>query len=109
MTANTTHGKRRIYKESGLSPLISCLEDANDNYYTMELLLEDGWDPNQCINNDVQLRYKDGRKTALYFAVLNNNEDAVELLLQYGAKVNLGKSFQEQCFYGFQRVTTDFV
>ncbi|CBY07918.1 unnamed protein product [Oikopleura dioica] len=81
--------KRRIYKESGLSPIISCLEDASDNYYTMELLLEDGWDPNHCINNDVQLRYKDGRKTALYFAVLNNNEDAVELLLQYGAKVNL--------------------
>ena len=82
--------KRRIYKESGLSPVISCLEDRADNYYTMELLLEDGWDPNHCIN-DKQLMYKDGRKTALYFAVYNNDDDAVELLLQHGAKVDLGR------------------
>ena len=32
---------------------------------------------------------KDKRKTALFFAVRNNDEDCAELLLQYGAKVDL--------------------
>jgi len=80
--------KRKIHNFCGKSPLISCLEHDNSNYDSLEILLKEGWDPNHCLS-DKRLQYKDKRKTALFFAVRNNDEDCVELLLQYGARVDL--------------------
>ena len=80
--------KRKIQNFAGKSPLISCLEEDNCNYDSMEVLLKAGWDPNHCLS-EKRLQYKDHRKTALFFAVINNDEDCAELLLQYGAKVDI--------------------
>ena len=60
--------------------MISCLEEDNSNYDSLEILLNDGWDPNHTLQAN-QIRYKDGRKSALFFAVRNDDEDCVELLL----------------------------
>ena len=80
--------KRKIQNFAGKSPLISCLEEDSCNYDSMEILLKNGWDPNHCLS-EKRLKYKDHRKTALFFAVINNDTDCAELLLQYGAKVDV--------------------
>ena len=72
--------QRQIENSGGKSPLISCLEEDNVNWYSLEILLDDGWDPNHTLQEN-QIKYKDGRKTALFFAVRNNDFDCVDLLL----------------------------
>ena len=80
--------KRKIHNFAGKSPLISCLEQSNYNYDSLEVLLKEGWDPNHCLS-EKRIQYKDHRKTALFFAAINDDVDSAELLLKYGAKVNL--------------------
>ena len=52
------------------------------------VLLKDGWDPNFLLQKN-QIKYKDKRRSILYFAAHNDDFDCVDLLLKYGAKVDL--------------------
>ena len=61
---------------------MACFEEGNANYDSLEVLLADGWDPNHLLQEN-QLQYKDGRKSVLFFAVRNNDEDCVDLLLGF--------------------------
>ena len=49
--------KRKIHNLCGKSPLISCLENDNCNYDSLEVLLKEGWDPNHCLGEN-RLKYK---------------------------------------------------
>lgn len=76
-----------IQNIAGRSPLVSCFEEDCSNYDSLEVLLNDHWDPNHLLQ-DNQIKYKDHRKSVLFFAVRNNDDDCVDLLLQFGAKVD---------------------
>ena len=80
--------KNTIQNTAGKSPIVSCLEENKANYDSLEVLLEDGWDPNHTLQAN-QLKYNDQRRSALFFAVRSDDEDCADLLLQYGAKVDL--------------------
>jgi len=54
---------------TGKSPLISCLEagmaeqgtpdlDTEEAFETLQVLLENGWDPNQCLSDEKSKLYK---------------------------------------------------
>ncbi|XP_061909697.1 dynein axonemal heavy chain 12 isoform X2 [Entelurus aequoreus] len=73
-------------KESGMSPLHSAA--AGGHSHCVELLLKNGFDPNLMLHPRVRCNYDDERKSALFFAVSNNDLQSTRLLLEAGAMVN---------------------
>ncbi|CAK6957358.1 dynein axonemal heavy chain 12 [Scomber scombrus] len=78
--------KLEAVKESGMSPLHSAA--AGGHVRCVELLLKAGYDPNFMLHPRVRRSYDDERRSALYFAVSNNDLQCARLLLEAGAMVN---------------------
>ncbi|KAM4632843.1 ankyrin repeat and SOCS box protein 2-like [Polymixia lowei] len=78
--------KARV-RRTGISPLHLAAEHNMDE--VLELLLSAGFDVNAQLSLERSKMYEDRRSTALYFAVVNNNIDAVTMLLEAGADPNL--------------------
>ncbi|XP_019374175.1 PREDICTED: ankyrin repeat and SOCS box protein 2 [Gavialis gangeticus] len=78
---------RTRVKRSGISPLHLAAERNND--YILEELVEAGYDVNFTLSPERSRLYEDRRSSVLYFAVMNNNIFATELLLQAGANPNV--------------------
>ncbi|XP_053331658.1 ankyrin repeat and SOCS box protein 2 isoform X2 [Spea bombifrons] len=74
-------------KRSGISPLHIAAERNNDD--VLEELVNAGYDVNFTLSHDRARLYEDKRSTALYFAVMNNNIHATQLLLEAGANPNI--------------------
>lgn len=73
-------------KESGMSPLHSAA--AGGHAHCVEMLLKAGFDPNFMLHPRVRRNYDDERRSALFFAVANNDLQCTRLLLEAGAMVN---------------------
>ncbi|CAM4571761.1 unnamed protein product [Lepidochelys olivacea] len=78
---------RTRVKRSGISPLHLAAERNNNDI--LEELIEAGYDVNTTLSYERARLYEDRRSTVLYFAVINNNIYATELLLQAGANPNV--------------------
>ncbi|XP_016891323.1 dynein heavy chain 12, axonemal isoform X2 [Cynoglossus semilaevis] len=73
-------------KDSGMSPLHSA--SAGGHPPCVEILLKAGYDPNFMLHPKVRQKYDDERRSALFFAVSNNDIHCARLLLGAGAMVN---------------------
>ncbi|XP_004070807.1 dynein heavy chain 12, axonemal [Oryzias latipes] len=73
-------------KESGMSPLHSAA--AGGHAHCVETLLKAGYDPNFMLHPRLRRSYDDDRRSALFFAVSNNDLQCTRLLLEAGAMVN---------------------
>ncbi|XP_048358145.1 ankyrin repeat and SOCS box protein 15 isoform X2 [Sphaerodactylus townsendi] len=73
-------------RKSGQSPIHSAADGQNPQ--CLELLIENDFDVNASLANHISQSYDDERKTALYFAVSNNDILSTEILLQAGADPN---------------------
>ncbi|CAI5785349.1 repeat and SOCS box 15 [Podarcis lilfordi] len=73
-------------RKSGQSPMHSAADGQNPQ--CLELLIENGFDVNAILAEHISKSYDDERKTALYFAVSNNDILSTEVLLQAGADPN---------------------
>nr|XP_003221372.1 PREDICTED: ankyrin repeat and SOCS box protein 15 isoform X2 [Anolis carolinensis] len=73
-------------QKSGQSPMHSAAEGQNPQ--CLELLIENDFDVNTVLAEHISQSYDDERKTALYFAVSNNDILSIEILLQAGADPN---------------------
>ncbi|XP_023861046.1 dynein axonemal heavy chain 12 isoform X1 [Salvelinus sp. IW2-2015] len=73
-------------KKSGMSPLHSAA--AGGHTQCLEVLLNAGYDPNFMLHPRVRNKYDDERRSALYFAVSNNDVQSTRLLLEAEAMVN---------------------
>nr|XP_056703169.1 ankyrin repeat and SOCS box protein 15 isoform X2 [Euleptes europaea] len=73
-------------QKSGLSPIHSAADGQNPQ--CLELLIENDFDVNALLAKHISESYDDERKTALYFAVSNNDILSTEILLQAGADPN---------------------
>uniref|UniRef100_A0A8D3C4S7 SOCS box domain-containing protein n=1 Tax=Scophthalmus maximus TaxID=52904 RepID=A0A8D3C4S7_SCOMX len=78
--------KLEAVKESGMSPLHSAA--AGGHAHCVETLLKAGYDPNFMLHPRVRRNYEDERRSALFFAVSNNDLQCTRLLLEAGAMVN---------------------
>lgn len=78
--------KARV-RRTGISPLHLAAERNRDD--TLEFLIKAGFDVNAQLSEERSRLYEDRRSTALYFSVINNNIDAVSMLLAAGANPNL--------------------
>ncbi|KAM9750949.1 dynein axonemal heavy chain 12 [Menidia menidia] len=78
--------KLNAVKESGMSPLHSAA--AGGHAHCVETLLKAGYDPNFMLHPKVRKGYDDERRSALFFAVSNNDLQSARLLLEAGAMVN---------------------
>ncbi|XP_017568190.1 dynein heavy chain 12, axonemal isoform X2 [Pygocentrus nattereri] len=78
--------KKDVIKVSGMSPLHSAA--AGGHFQCLELLLSAGFDPNFMLHPRVRRNYDDERRSALYFAVSNNDVQSARLLLEAGAMAN---------------------
>uniref|UniRef100_A0A3Q2PVX5 Ankyrin repeat and SOCS box containing 14 n=1 Tax=Fundulus heteroclitus TaxID=8078 RepID=A0A3Q2PVX5_FUNHE len=72
--------------DSGISPLHSAAAEAHAD--CIKVLLDAGYDPNYMLHPWIRRSYDDERKSALYFAVSNNDMASVKLLLEAGAMAN---------------------
>lgn len=77
---------RTRVRRSGISPLHLAAERNHD--HVLEALLGARFDVNAPLAPERSRLYEDRRSSALYFAVVNNNAYAAELLLQAGADPN---------------------
>ncbi|XP_062247139.1 dynein axonemal heavy chain 12 isoform X1 [Platichthys flesus] len=73
-------------RESGMSPLHSAA--AGGHPHCVEILLKAAYDPNFMLHSRVRSNYDDDRRSALFFAVSNNDLQCTRLLLEAGAMVN---------------------
>lgn len=73
-------------RKSGLSPIHSAADGQNPQ--CLELLIENDFDVNALLAKNISQSYDDERKTALYFAVSNNDIQSTEVLLKAGADPN---------------------
>ncbi|XP_038135596.1 dynein heavy chain 12, axonemal-like isoform X2 [Cyprinodon tularosa] len=71
---------------SGISPLHSAAAEAHGD--CIKALLDDGYDPNFMLHPWIRRNYDDERKSALFFAVSNNDMASAKLLLEAGAMPN---------------------
>ncbi|XP_068609712.1 ankyrin repeat and SOCS box protein 2-like [Brachionichthys hirsutus] len=78
--------KARV-RRTGISPLHVAAEGSSDDI--LQALIAAGFDVNAQLSEDRTKLYEDRRSTALYFSVINNNVDAVRVLLAAGADPNL--------------------
>uniref|UniRef100_A0A3Q3KH77 SOCS box domain-containing protein n=1 Tax=Monopterus albus TaxID=43700 RepID=A0A3Q3KH77_MONAL len=72
--------------DSGMSPLHSAA--AGGHTHCIKALLDAGYDPNYMLHPWVRRSYDDERKSALFFAVSNNDIPSAKLLLEAGAMPN---------------------
>uniref|UniRef100_A0A3Q4HIM9 Ankyrin repeat and SOCS box containing 14a n=1 Tax=Neolamprologus brichardi TaxID=32507 RepID=A0A3Q4HIM9_NEOBR len=72
--------------DSGMSPLHSAAAGGHTN--CIKVLLDAGYDPNYMLHPWVRRSYDDERKSALFFAVSNNDMPSAKLLLEAGAMTN---------------------
>ncbi|KAM9814159.1 dynein axonemal heavy chain 12 [Neosynchiropus ocellatus] len=72
--------------DSGMSPLHSAA--AGGTTACIQALLDAGYDPNAMLHPSVRSSYHDERKSALFFAVSNNDLESARLLLEAGAMPN---------------------
>ncbi|XP_029946888.1 ankyrin repeat and SOCS box protein 14 isoform X2 [Salarias fasciatus] len=72
--------------DSGMSPLHSAA--AGGHAHCIKALLDAGYDPNYMLHPWVRRSYDDERKSALFFAVTNNDVPSARLLLEAGAMAN---------------------
>ncbi|XP_018518841.1 dynein axonemal heavy chain 12 [Lates calcarifer] len=72
--------------DSGMSPLHSAA--AGGHTHCIKVLLDAGYDPNYMLHPWVRRSYDDERKSALFFAVSNNDVPCAKLLLEAGAMAN---------------------
>ncbi|XP_041816424.1 dynein heavy chain 12, axonemal-like [Chelmon rostratus] len=72
--------------DSGMSPLHSAA--AGGHTHCLKALLDAGYDPNYMLHPWVRRNYDDERKSALFFAVSNNDVPSAKLLLEGGAMAN---------------------
>uniref|UniRef100_A0A8C2PLD3 SOCS box domain-containing protein n=1 Tax=Capra hircus TaxID=9925 RepID=A0A8C2PLD3_CAPHI len=77
---------RTRVRRSGISPLHLAAERNNDE--VLEALLGARFDVNAPLAPERARLYEDRRSSALYFAVVNNNVYATELLLDHGANID---------------------
>ncbi|XP_043821990.1 ankyrin repeat and SOCS box protein 15 isoform X3 [Dromiciops gliroides] len=77
---------KNAIQKSGLTPIHSAAE--GQNVQCLELLIENDFDVNSPLADHISENYDDGRKTALYFAVSNNDIRCTEVLLAAGADPN---------------------
>ncbi|XP_061228957.1 ankyrin repeat and SOCS box protein 15 isoform X2 [Neopsephotus bourkii] len=73
-------------QKSGINPVHSAADGQNS--HCLELLVEHGFDVNTLLAEHISDNYGDKRKTALYFAVSNNDVLCTEILLKAGANPN---------------------
>ncbi|XP_053107595.1 ankyrin repeat and SOCS box protein 15 isoform X6 [Hemicordylus capensis] len=73
-------------QKSGQSPIHSAADGQNPQ--CLELLIENDFDVNALLAKHISESYDDERRTALYFAVSNNDILSTEVLLQAGADPN---------------------
>ncbi|KFO28635.1 Ankyrin repeat and SOCS box protein 15 [Fukomys damarensis] len=78
---------KNAIRKSGLTPVHSAADGQNSQ--CLELLIESGFDVNTLLADHISQSYDDKRKTALYFAVSNNDIHCTEILLAAGADPNL--------------------
>ena len=78
---------KHAIQKSGLTPIHSATD--GQNAQCLELLIENGFDVNTLLADHISKSYDDERKTALYFAVCNNDIHCIEVLLAAGADPNL--------------------
>nr|XP_026244490.1 ankyrin repeat and SOCS box protein 15 isoform X2 [Urocitellus parryii] len=78
---------KNAIRKSGLTPIHSAADGQNTQ--CLELLIENGFDVNALLADHISQNYDDDRKTALYFAVSNNDIHCTEVLLAAGADPNL--------------------
>lgn len=78
---------RTRIKRSGISPLHMAAECNRDD--VLEELIDAGFDVNFTLSVERARLYEDRRTTVIYFAVVNNNVYATELLLEAGANPNV--------------------
>ncbi|XP_023559188.1 ankyrin repeat and SOCS box protein 15 isoform X3 [Octodon degus] len=78
---------KNAIRKSGLTPVHSAAD--GQNAQCLELLIESGFDINALLADHISKSYEDERKTALYFAVSNNDIHCTEVLLAAGADPNL--------------------
>ncbi|XP_058499707.1 dynein axonemal heavy chain 12 [Solea solea] len=78
--------KLEAIKESGMSPLHSAA--AGGHAQCVQILLKAGFDPNFMLHSRVRCNYDDDRRSALFFAVSNNDLQCTRLLVEGGAMVN---------------------
>ncbi|KTG06687.1 hypothetical protein cypCar_00044234 [Cyprinus carpio] len=78
--------KKEVIKESGMSPLHSAA--AGGHSQCLDLLLSSRFDPNFMLHPRVRRNYEDERRSALFFAVSNNDVQSARLLLEAGAMPN---------------------
>lgn len=81
---------KHAIQKSGLTPIHSAAD--GQNAQCLELLIENGFDVNTLLADHISKSYDDERKTALYFAVCNNDIHCTEVLLAAGADPNLDRS-----------------
>ncbi|CAK6960863.1 dynein axonemal heavy chain 12-like [Scomber scombrus] len=72
--------------DSGMSPLHSAAAGGNTN--CIKALLDAGYDPNYMLYPRIRHSYEDERKSALFFAVTNNDLPSARMLLEAGAMAN---------------------
>ncbi|XP_072239179.1 dynein axonemal heavy chain 12 [Leuresthes tenuis] len=72
--------------DSGMSPLHSAAAGGHTN--CIKVLLDAGYDPNDMLPPWLQRSFDDERKSALFFAVSNNDMESAKLLLEAGAMAN---------------------
>nr|XP_019952510.1 PREDICTED: ankyrin repeat and SOCS box protein 14 [Paralichthys olivaceus] len=72
--------------DSGMSPLHAAA--AGGHSHCIKALLDAGYDPNDMLHPSVRRSYDDEGKSALFFAVCNNDVASARLLLEAGAMTN---------------------
>lgn len=78
--------KLEAVNKSGMSPLHSAA--AGGQSQCLEVLIGAGYDPNFMLHPRVRRNYEDERRSALYFAVINNDLRSTRMLLDAGAMPN---------------------
>ncbi|XP_076021478.1 ankyrin repeat and SOCS box protein 2 [Genypterus blacodes] len=78
--------KARV-RRTGISPLHLAAERNQDE--VLEILIKAGFDVNAQLSDERSKTYEDRRSSVLYFSVMNNNIEAVTMLLESGADPNL--------------------